>query len=221
MASSALSGVISGPSTYQVPANWSGIEYGFGTGMESTTESKLGNIVQQLDSLIQRVESVEGASKSSTEILPGFPEKISGEILFCDHDNINTDGIYPGTLTYQDDISKEAMARACMQNYDPEFDGIAKPNDILVSGFNFGCGSSREQAATALLAKKIPLVIAGSLGNIFARNSTSSQSVIFPILKFPPPTLRFSSLLGSRSTMYAAGSQSRSDLEYLKPHLNN
>jgi homoaconitate hydratase len=185
--SSALSGFISGPGTYQVPANWSGIEYGFGTGMDSTTESKLGNIVQQLDSLIQRVECVEGASKSSTEILPGFPEKISGEILFCDHDNINTDGIYPGSLTYQDHTSKEAMARACMQNYDPKFDGIAKPNDILVTGFNFGCGSSREQAATALLAKKIPLIIAGSLGNIFARNSTSSQSRVCPILNTSSP----------------------------------
>jgi homoaconitate hydratase len=155
--------------------------------MDSTTESKLGNIVQQLDSLIQRVECVEGASKSSTEILPGFPEKISGEILFCDHDNINTDGIYPGSLTYQDHTSKEAMARACMQNYDPKFDGIAKPNDILVTGFNFGCGSSREQAATALLAKKIPLIIAGSLGNIFARNSTSSQSRVCPILNTSSP----------------------------------
>jgi homoaconitate hydratase len=56
------------------------------------------------------------------------------------------------------------MARACMQNYDPDFDGIAKPSDILVAGFNFGCGSSREQAATALLAKQIPLVVAGSFG---------------------------------------------------------
>ena len=150
--------------------------------MESTTESKLSNIVQQLDSLIKRVESAQRTSSdesksvtTDTEILPGFPERISGEILFCDADNLDTDGIYPGKLTYQDNVSKEAMARACMQNYDPEFDGIAKPNDILVAGWNFGCGSSREQAATALLAKQIPLVIAGSFGNIFARNSTSSR----------------------------------------------
>ncbi|KAI0838226.1 homoaconitase [Hypoxylon sp. FL0890] len=174
VAASALSGIISGPGTYQAPANGSSIEYGFGTGMESTTEGQLSNIVQQLDSLIERVESADSPSKSSTEILPGFPEKISGEIVFCDADNINTDGIYPGKLTYQDNVPKEEMARAAMSNYDPEFNVIAKPNDILVAGFNFGCGSSREQAATALLAKQIPLVVAGSFGNIFARNSINN-----------------------------------------------
>lgn len=41
-------------------------------------------------------------------------------------------------------------------------------------GFNFGCGSSREQAATAILAKGIPLVVAGSFGNIFSRNSINN-----------------------------------------------
>lgn len=58
------------------------------------------------------------------------------------------------------------MAEVCMENFDPEFSEIARPNDILVSGFSFGCGSSREQAATSILAKKIPLVVAGSFGNI-------------------------------------------------------
>jgi homoaconitate hydratase len=43
-------------------------------------------------------------------------------------------------------------------------------NDILVSGNGFGCGSSREQAATAILANSIHLVVAGSFSNIFSRN---------------------------------------------------
>ena len=59
-------------------------------------------------------------------------------------------------------------------NYDPDFDSIAKPSDVLVSGFNFGCGSSREQAATSILAKQIPLVVAGSFGNVFSRNSINN-----------------------------------------------
>jgi homoaconitate hydratase len=109
-----------------------------------------------------------------TEILPGFPEKISGEIVFCDADNINTDGIYPGKYTYQDDVTREKMAEVCMENYDPNFGQIAKAGDVLVSGFNFGCGSSREQAATAILAKGIPLVVSGSFGNIFSRNSINN-----------------------------------------------
>jgi homoaconitate hydratase len=61
-----------------------------------------------------------------------------------------------------------------MENYDPEFQTIAKPGDIIVSGFAFGTGSSREQAATAILAKQIPLVVAGSFNNIFSRNSINN-----------------------------------------------
>lgn len=61
-----------------------------------------------------------------------------------------------------------------MSNYDPSFSSIAKEGDILVSSYNFGTGSSREQAATAILAKKIPLVVAGSFGNIFSRNSINN-----------------------------------------------
>src|SRR3954447_3283616 len=66
------------------------------------------------------------------------------------------------------------MAEVCISNYDPEFSSIAKEGDILVSGLTFGTGSSREQAATAILAKKIPLVVAGSFGNIFSRNSINN-----------------------------------------------
>jgi len=174
VAASALSGVISGPGAYQMPTNWSGVERGFGTGMPRTTEHELSDLLQQMESLIERGESAVGASEAAVEILPGFPERISGEIVFCDADNIDTDGIYPGTLTYKDDVSKEDMARACMQNYDPEFNHIARPNDILVAGRSFGVGSSREQAATAILAKQIPLVVASSFSNIFARNSINN-----------------------------------------------
>jgi homoaconitate hydratase len=94
--------------------------------------------------------------------------------VFCDADNISTDGIYPGSYTYQDNVPVEKMAEVCMMNYDLDFSSIAREGDILVSGFNFGCGSSREQASTAILAKKIPLVVAGSLGNIFSRNSINN-----------------------------------------------
>ncbi len=45
---------------------------------------------------------------------------------------------------------------------------------MLVAGFNFGYGSSHERAATAILAKKIPLVVAGSFNNVFGRNSINN-----------------------------------------------
>lgn len=127
-------------------------------------------------------ESAEpSAVESGTEILEGFPSKISGELVFCDADNVNTDGIYPGKYTYQDDVPRETMAKVCMENYDSAFRDITKPGDILVSGYNFGTGSSREQAATALLAKGIPLVVSGSFGNIFFRNSINNALLTLEI----------------------------------------
>jgi len=61
-----------------------------------------------------------------------------------------------------------------MENYDPEFAKIAENGDILVGGFNFGTGSSREQAATALKYKGIRLVIAGSFNETYKRNALNN-----------------------------------------------
>ncbi|KAF2397134.1 mitochondrial homoaconitase [Trichodelitschia bisporula] len=189
VAASALSGKISGPGWYEKPASWEGVELSDVEPVEERSiDDALANIIGRLDDLIEAgqkagldTESLRPAASSSaseterlTEVLPGFPEKVSGEIVFCDADNINTDGIYPGKYTYQDDVTKEKMAEVVMSNYDTSFASIARQGDILVSGFNFGCGSSREQAATAILAKGIPLVIAGSFGNIFSRNSINN-----------------------------------------------
>lgn len=191
VAASALSGKISGPGWYEAPADYTGVRLGEGDGIPEearmmTIEDMMEKFIKEADEVIASVESsgnqqsvnppteTPSESETLTEILPGFPEKVRGEIVFCDADNINTDGIYPGKYTYQDDVTREKMAEVCMENYDPSFGSVAKAGDILVSGFNFGCGSSREQAATAILAKGIPLVVAGSFGNIFSRNSINN-----------------------------------------------
>lgn len=70
-----------------------------------------------------------------------------------------------------------------MRNYDPNFSSLAKEGDVLVSGFNFGTGSSREQAATAIWAKKIPLVGAGSFGKLFLRNSINNALMTLVVPK--------------------------------------
>jgi homoaconitate hydratase len=61
-----------------------------------------------------------------------------------------------------------------MENYDPEFVKITKAGDILVGGFNFGTGSSREQAATALKYKGIQLVVAGTFNETYKRNALNN-----------------------------------------------
>ncbi|BFZ62339.1 mitochondrial Homoaconitase [Saitoella coloradoensis] len=111
---------------------------------------------------------------ATTEILPSFPEVIEGEIVWCDADNLNTDAIYPGKYTYQDDVPREKMAEVCMENYDTDFHGKTKKNDILVAGYNFGCGSSREQAAVAILSRGIPVVLAGSFSDVYKRNAINN-----------------------------------------------
>ena len=111
-------------------------------------------------------------------IIEGFPEKFEGELIFCHQDNLNTDGIYPGKYTYIDDFTPQQQAQVVMENYDPEFVKIAKEGDILVGGFNFGTGSSREQAATALKYKGIRCVIAGSLNETYKRNALNNGFLI-------------------------------------------
>jgi homoaconitate hydratase len=185
VAASALAGKITGPGWYEKPADWEGVETLDSEPFQPLgVEDALANIINKFDGIIEAGlggEQSTSASASSppaieslTEVLPGFPEKVSGEIVFCDADNVNTDAIYPGKYTYQDDVPRSKMAEVVMENYDPSFASLARKGDILVSGFNFGCGSSREQAATAILAKDIPLVVAGSFGNIFSRNSINN-----------------------------------------------
>ncbi|GBE88525.1 homoaconitase [Sparassis latifolia] len=126
-------------------------------------------------------------------VLPGFPTVFSGPLLFAPQDNLNTDALYPGKYTYQDDITLERQAEVVMENYDPSFAALVasirkqqaqsdeeadvKQGVILVSGYNFGTGSSREQAATALKSAGVPLVIAGSFGDIFKRNAINNGLV--------------------------------------------
>src|SRR5579884_210690 len=116
---------------------------------------------------------------SSVQIMEGFPASVRGRILFIDKDNLNTDGIYAGKHTYRDDMTPEQMAAVTFENYDPNFNALYENGDVVVAGFNFGTGSSREQAATALKYKGIPCVIAGSFSETYKRNAFNNGFVVF------------------------------------------
>ncbi|KAF8340288.1 uncharacterized protein EI90DRAFT_3035086 [Cantharellus anzutake] len=135
--------------------------------------------------------SVSSPAPDDTSVEPlvdSFPRVFEGPLLFAPQDNLNTDAIYPGKYTYQDDITLERQAEVVMENYDTTFAGTVasivpslnptspdgKPGVVLVSGYNFGTGSSREQAATALKSAGVNLVIAGSFGDIFKRNAINN-----------------------------------------------
>jgi len=111
------------------------------------------------------------------EILPGFPASLSGRLVFTPADNLNTDGIYSKDYTYRDGMTREEMAQVVMENYDPSFVERTRQGDILAGGWNFGTGSSREQAATALQAKGIALILAGSFSQTYLRNAYNNGFV--------------------------------------------
>ena len=115
--------------------------------------------------------------QGETATLDAFPDLIRGRAVFVPADNLNTDGIYGKDYTYREDITREEMAVVVMENYDPEFSTRVMPGDILVGARNFGTGSSREQAVTALQAAGIGLVIAASFSQTYLRNAYNNGFV--------------------------------------------
>jgi homoaconitate hydratase len=112
VAASALRGKIAGPGWYKKPEGVEKVILGEGTGdhvvdKARSVEDALDKLLVEVDGMIATAEGAsEGAAEQPsspaapedealTEILPGFPERMEGEIVFCDGDNINTDGIYP------------------------------------------------------------------------------------------------------------------------------
>ena len=118
------------------------------------------------------------------EILAGFPQRLTGRLVFMPQDNINTDAIYGKDYTYRDDMTPEMMAKVVMENYDPQFTTRANAGDVIVSQFNFGTGSSREQAVTCLKAKGIPLVIAASFSQTYLRNAFNNGFLCIEVPEF-------------------------------------
>jgi 3-isopropylmalate/(R)-2-methylmalate dehydratase small subunit len=82
--------------------------------------------------------------------------------------DVDTDALAPGRwMKY----SAEVIARHCLESLRPQLALEAQPGDVIVAGPNFGIGSSREQAASALVHLGIVAVIAPSFGGLFYRNA--------------------------------------------------
>jgi len=84
-------------------------------------------------------------------------------------DHVNTDVIFPGKYTYTLKTPAEIAAKA-LEDLDPAFTRDARPGDVIVAGRNWGCGSSREQAVTALTGRGITAIIAASFNGLYFRN---------------------------------------------------
>ena len=95
-------------------------------------------------------------------------------------DNVDTDVIIPAR--YLNTQDPKELASHCMEDIDKEFVNKVRAGDIMVGGWNFGCGSSREHAPLAIQASGISCVIAKSFARIFYRNSIN---IGLPILECP------------------------------------
>lgn len=82
--------------------------------------------------------------------------------------DIDTDQLAPGAYMK---FGIDEIARHCLERVRPEFASAAKPGDVIVAGPNFGIGSSREQAASALVALGLRAVIAPSFSGLYFRNA--------------------------------------------------
>ena len=107
--------------------------------------------------------------------------KITGKVHVYG-DDINTDVIIPGKYTKTLDI--QTFADHVLEDLDPEFKNIVQPGDILVAGDNFGCDSSREQAALALKVAGVSAVIARYFARIFFRNAINIGLPVLEVSEF-------------------------------------
>ena len=110
--------------------------------------------------------------------------KFKGKIWIFPEKNINTDQIFPGIYTY-DHLTPEQMAEHALEDYLPSFAKEVKKGDILITGQNFGSGSSREQAVTCLKAAGVAAIVGISFGRIFYRNAINNA---FPLIQCPKAT---------------------------------
>ena len=94
--------------------------------------------------------------------------KFTGKSI-CYGNNVDTDVIIPAR--YLNTIDKKELASHCMEDLDKTFVSRVRAGDVMVAGYNFGCGSSREHAPIAIKESGISLVIAKSFARIFYRNS--------------------------------------------------
>ena len=101
---------------------------------------------------------------------------MKGRVIKYEQDNIDTDVILPGQYLKLHDHTE--LGEHAMEGMDPNFHSKAKEANIIVTGKNFGCGSSREHAPIAISACGIKAVLALSFARIFYRNSVDGAYLL-------------------------------------------
>lgn len=126
--------------------------------------------------------------KKRKDGIPGKPcsqkPVFTGRAWVIPQDNIDTDMIYHNQ--YLSITERDKMGQYTFGNLSgwKDFSRCAHPGDIIITGKNFGCGSSRQQAVDCFKSLGISLIIAESFGAIYERNAINAA---FPIMTYTPP----------------------------------
>ena len=120
---------------------------------------------------------------STTDIDPSDNRRDNGIWNYTDVDNLNTDQMFAGNLTYKVLSSDpEAIMPYLFEGFDVNFTKRVESGDIIIAGDNFGCGSSREHPAVGLAHAGVKAVIVKSINRIFFRSSVNQG---LPIIVLP------------------------------------
>lgn len=120
---------------------------------------------------------------STVEIKTGDKRRINGVWAYQDVDNLNTDQMFAGSLTYEINSSEpEKIAPHLFKDFDESFANDVIDGDIMVCGANFGCGSSREHPSVGLKYLGIKAVFVKSVSRIFFRSAVNQG---LPIIVLP------------------------------------
>ncbi len=120
---------------------------------------------------------------ATIDIKEGDDRYSNGVWNYSDVDNLNTDQMFAGNLTYNINSSEgEKILPYLFKGFDNSFSDRVKPCDIIIAGANFGCGSSREHPSVGLAYAGIKAVICKSVNRIFYRSSVNQG---LPIIIVP------------------------------------
>ena len=120
---------------------------------------------------------------TTVEVKEGEDRYINGTWNYSDFDNLNTDQMFAGNLTYNINSSEaEKIMPYLFKGFDDSFTERVNRDDIIIAGTNFGCGSSREHPAVGLAYAGVKAVIVKSVNRIFYRSSVNQG---LPIILLP------------------------------------
>jgi len=116
---------------------------------------------------------------STLEIKEGEARRINGVWNYSDVDNLNTDQMFAGNLTYNILSSDaEAIMPYLFKDFDPAFSENVQKGDVIFTGDNFGCGSSREHPSVGLAYAGIRAIVVKSVNRIFYRSAINQGLIL-------------------------------------------